>query len=72
MVESLARKRRLRDAIVKTNPNKILIADDEVFNLQALKGILRVLGVPDYENRVVSCFNGKELVDLVEKSLDED
>jgi len=48
-----------------------LIADDEAFNIQAIKGILRVLGIRDVESRVVSCFNGEELLAEVKEAISD-
>ena len=52
--------------------SKILIADDEVFNIEALKGMLKLLGLPEYTDRIVTCFNGEELVEKVRIALQED
>ena len=45
--------------------SRILIADDEVFNLEAMKGLFKILGFPNYKERLVCCYNGLELVQKV-------
>ena len=39
-----------------------MIVDDEVFNLIALEGLMRVLGLKDFQNKVDKCYNGEEAV----------
>lgn len=55
------------------NKKKIIIADDEAFNIKVLMGLFRVLGMQDQdiEQKVDSCFNGDQLVKLVEKAIEE-
>lgn len=55
------------------NNKKIIIADDEAFNIKVLMGLFRVLGMQDLEieQKVDSCFNGEQLVNLVEKAIRE-
>lgn len=42
---------------------KIIIADDEPFNF------MKMLKVPDIETTIEQCFNGQEVVDLVQQSI---
>ena len=55
--------------IVKNNRSKILVVDDEAFNILVIKGLMRVLGMQDIESRVDSCYNGEQLVEHVEKAI---
>ena len=48
------------------------MADDEVFNLQALKGVLKILGLKNLNERVDTVFNGEELVQKVKTAIEED
>lgn len=41
---------------------KILIADDEAFNILVIKGLMRVLGMKNIEERVDIAYNGEEIV----------
>lgn len=50
---------------------KIIIADDEPFNLQIIMGFMKMLKVPDIKNTVMKCYNGKEVVELIEQSISE-
>lgn len=43
---------------VENNKHKLIIVDDEAFNLLALKGMMRVLGMEDFEDKVELCYNG--------------
>ena len=52
--------------------SKILIADDEVFNIEAMKGMLKILGLPKMKERVVCCFNGEEMVDKIKEAFQQD
>ena len=48
-----------------------MIADDEVFNLEAIKGMLKILGFRNIKERIVCCFNGEDLVAKVREALKE-
>ena len=48
------------------------MADDEPFNISALLGIMRVLGLKNADELVDTCYNGQNLVDYVEKAVEED
>ena len=37
---------------------RILMADDEPFNISALKGIMKVLGLANADEIVDTCYNG--------------
>lgn len=51
--------------------SRILIADDEPFNISALLGIMKVLGLADAEDIVDTCYDGSALVSYVSKAVDE-
>ena len=59
------------DAQVSNNSSKILVVDDEAFNILVIKGLMRVLGMKDIESRVDCCYNGEQLVEHVQKAVDE-
>jgi hypothetical protein len=42
-----------------------MIVDDEAFNILALEGLMRILGLKDIKERVDKCYNGEQSVDLV-------
>ena len=48
------------------------MADDEPFNISALLGIMRVLGLKNADELVDTCYNGQNLVDYVKKAVEED
>lgn len=43
-----------------------MIVDDENFNLLAIKGLMKVLGMPATLDNVDFCFNGKQAVQLIQ------
>jgi CheY-like chemotaxis protein len=43
-----------------------MIVDDEHFNILAIKGLLRVLGMKNIDNQVDVGYNGEDAVALVE------
>ena len=45
------------------------MADDEPFNIVALQGIMRVLGIKNVEDIVDKCYNGEGLVDFMKKAI---
>ena len=47
---------------------KIIVADDEIFNIHAIVGLMRVLGFDD-ENAIDTCTNGEQMVNLIEKAI---
>lgn len=49
--------------------NKILIVDDQVYNINAIKIILKTLFRLDVENLVMEANNGKQAVEIVEKNI---
>ena len=53
------------------NKSKILAVDDEAFNILVIKGLMRVLGMQDIESRVDCGYNGEQLVEFVQKAVDE-
>lgn len=57
--------------LVKNNKSKILIVDDEAFNILVIKGLMRVLGMSDIESRVDCGYNGEQLVEHVQRAVDE-
>jgi PleD family two-component response regulator len=57
--------------LIRENKKKILVADDEAFNILVIKGLMRVLGMQDIDSRVDCCHNGEQLVEHVEKAISE-
>ena len=63
-------------SIVQIDPNlsiqkRILIVDDQTFNIQALKIILQhSVGIPNAESITDQSLNGKEAVDMVERNIE--
>jgi CheY-like chemotaxis protein len=49
---------------------RLIIVDDELFNIQALEGMLKILNIKKQIN-VDICYNGQQSVDLIQKSIDE-
>ena len=47
-----------------------MVVDDEAFNCHAVCGLMRILGLKDQDN-VDICYNGEEMVKLVEKAIQE-
>ena len=47
------------------------MADDEPFNLTALIGIMKVLGLENADDIVDTCFNGQGIVDHIEKAVEQ-
>jgi CheY-like chemotaxis protein len=45
--------------------------DDEAFNILVIKGLMRVLGMQNIDSRVDCCYNGEQLVEHVQKAVDE-
>ena len=60
-----------RVKLVKNNQRKIMMVDDEAFNLIAMQGLMRVLGLEDMAKKVDKCFNGEEAVQLVQNAIRE-
>jgi CheY-like chemotaxis protein len=48
-----------------------LAVDDEAFNILVIKGLMRVLGMKNIDSRVDCCYNGEQLVEHVQKAVDE-
>lgn len=57
--------------LVEKNKSKILVVDDEAFNILVIKGLMRVLGMQGIEERVDSGYNGEQLVEHIEKAIAE-
>jgi CheY-like chemotaxis protein len=57
--------------VILKNKKKILVADDEAFNILVIKGLMRVLGMHDIDSRVDCCHNGEQLIEHVEKAISE-
>ena len=49
---------------------RVMVVDDEPFNVQALVTILRLLGLPNTV-QIDTCYNGQEAVNLVKRAIDE-
>ena len=47
------------------------MVDDEAFNILVIKGLMRVLGMQDIEQKVDTGYNGEQLVEHVEKAISE-
>ena len=48
-----------------------MIADDEPFNIAALLGIMRVLGLKNVDGIVDTCYNGETLVEHVKNAVED-
>ena len=46
-----------------------MLVDDEVFNIFAVQGLMRILGL-DERVKVDVCYNGEQAVELVRKAID--
>jgi CheY-like chemotaxis protein len=56
----------------KINANRrILLVDDEPYNLLALKIVLQQCGIQNIIQQVDTAYNGQEAIDLVKKGYDE-
>jgi CheY-like chemotaxis protein len=56
----------------KINTNRrILLVDDEPYNLLALKIVLQQCGIQNIIQQVDTAYNGQEAIDLVKKGYDE-
>jgi len=51
-------------------PQRVMVVDDEPFNVEAHVQILRMIGVKT-SIQIDTCFNGREAVQLVQKAIDE-
>jgi CheY-like chemotaxis protein len=60
-----------RIELIINNKKKILVADDEAFNILVIKGLMRVLGMQDIDSKVDICYNGEQLVEHIQKAIDE-
>ena len=49
---------------------RIIVVDDEVFNIVAIQGLMRVLGFT-HTHLVDVCYNGEEAVKLIQKAIEE-
>ena len=47
-----------------------MLVDDEVFNIIAVQGLMRILGL-DEQVKVDVCYNGEQAVDLIRKAIEE-
>ena len=50
---------------------RILLVDDEPFNIMAIEGMMKVVGFNDYEKYVDRCYNGEQSVAMFKKAVDE-
>lgn len=57
--------------MVMNNKAKMILVDDEAFNILAIKGMMRVLGMTNIDEKVEECFNGLECVNLIENAINE-
>jgi CheY-like chemotaxis protein len=48
-----------------------MVVDDEVFNIYAIQGLMRILGMKYNLQNVDVCYNGEQAVELVRKALEE-
>jgi len=48
-----------------------MIVDDEPFNVLAIKGLFRVLGMDQELENVDVCYDGEKAVDLVRNAIEE-
>ena len=66
------KKRRLvANSSFLPSSKRIMIVDDEVFNIFAIQGLMRVLGMPHELKNVDVCYNGEQAVELVRKAIEE-
>jgi CheY-like chemotaxis protein len=54
-----------------SSAKRIMIVDDEVFNIYAIQGLMQVLGMPNELQNVDVCYNGEQAVELVRKAIQE-
>ena len=47
------------------------MADDEPFNISALLGIMKVLGLKNVDELVDTSYNGESLVEYVQKAVED-
>lgn len=48
------------------NDSKILVVDDDPFNVFSLKQLISLFKIEDWESQIVTAFNGKEAVKAIE------
>jgi|DEB0MinimDraft_12_1074336.scaffolds.fasta_scaffold42883_2 CheY-like chemotaxis protein len=48
-----------------------MIVDDEVFNIYAIQGLMRILGMEFDLANVDACYNGEQAVNFVRKAVEE-
>ena len=63
----------LEDAQILSNigSKRILVVDDQLFNIQALKIILKhSVGIPNSENIVDHCLNGAKALEMVKQDIE--
>ena len=53
------------------NKCKILIVDDDPFNVFSLKQLLCLFKLPDFDQRIVTAFNGVEAIEAIESNLNQ-
>ena len=56
--------------VSEVRKRRIMIVDDDIFNVQAIQGLLEVLKVETNTGNVDFCYNGEEAVNLVEKAIE--
>ena len=56
---------------MENNKSKILVVDDEAFNIIVIKGLMRVLGMLEIDSRVDCCYNGEQAVEYIQRAVDE-
>ena len=71
--EKFYHKKRRQASIEQFVPSikRIMVVDDEVFNIYAIQGLMQVLGMPHELENVDVCYNGEQAVDLVRKAIQE-
>ena len=50
---------------------KMILADDEPYNIEVVIGLIKILGMRDVEKLIYVSNDGTETVDLVQKAIDE-
>ena len=56
---------------INRNKHKILVADDQPFNICAITGLMTALGMQNVADVVDTCFDGQSLVDYVQTAVSE-
>lgn len=53
------------------NESKILIVDDDPFNVYSLKQLISLFKLANFDSRIVTAYNGVEAVQAIERNIQE-